>query len=422
VEIYDTDTGELRQTLVTRGYRPFSAAYSPDGNLIAIGIQHTEEDGVAALQIWDLTTGQLRHAIPGPDLKGEVVAVAFSPDGKTLAAGGLRGSIRLLDPQTGALRKTLPEAGPRYSTFSLAYSPDGKRLASVAYPTRLEFSGGGNEIEPWLTPIRIWNPETGELERTLKTNSHRVNQLAFAADGKTLAAACDFSATQLWNVTTGELESTLGGGWWMHPHDIQNFRVEDGQLKGRVTGPIPYLVLPLQHVQPDEIREVRIRMRVTGKGDGTLWWCTAASPTFGPEKRMQFQVAPDGEFHDVVVPVSEHALWKGQEVFTIKIDPNHGAPGTEFAIASVVGVGKGEHVFPLKIGDGVERGLVRTVAFTPDSRVVVNGSWGVLLWDRATGRRLGQLPAGGGTLRLSASGKLLAAEASAQKVGLWRLK
>jgi hypothetical protein len=85
-------------------------------------------------------------------------------------------------------------------------------------------------------------------------------------------------------------------------------------------------------------------------------------------------------------------------------------------------VGKGEHVFPLKIGDGVERGLVRSVAFTPDSRVVVNGSWGVLLWDRATGRRLGSLNAGGGTLRLSANGKLLAAEAAAQKVGLWRLK
>jgi len=208
----------------------------------------------------------------------------------------------------------------------------------------------------------------------------------------------------------------------MHPHDIANLRLENGQLKGQVTGAIPYLVLPLQHVQPDEIREVRIRMRVTGKGDGMFWWCTAASPTFGPDKRMPFNVPPDGQFHDVVVPVSEHAQWKGQEIFTIKIDPNHGAPGTEFAIASVVGVGEREHPFPLKIGDGVERGLVRSVGFMPDSRVVVSGSWGVALWDRASGRRIGRLQASGGSLRLSPDGKVLAAGNPDQKVGLWRLK
>jgi WD40 repeat protein len=70
---------------------------------------------------------------PGPrprTLKGHsgsVMAVAFTPEGTTLASGSRDGTVKLWDPQTGALRQTL--TGPKARIESLAYAPDGTILA-----------------------------------------------------------------------------------------------------------------------------------------------------------------------------------------------------------------------------------------------------------------------------------------------------
>ena len=57
-----------------------------------------------------------------------VDAVAFSPDGKTLATGGWDDLVRLWDVASGHLRATLN--GPPNWVRCLAFSPDGKFLAS----------------------------------------------------------------------------------------------------------------------------------------------------------------------------------------------------------------------------------------------------------------------------------------------------
>src|SRR5579859_1437376 len=62
---------------------------------------------------------------------GTVMCLAFSPDGKTIATGGVDGIIRLWDGKTGRFEESLPTR--RDPVRCLAFSPDGKTLASGAW-------------------------------------------------------------------------------------------------------------------------------------------------------------------------------------------------------------------------------------------------------------------------------------------------
>ena len=79
--------------------------------------------------------GDFEHAqrIYRPGHGGQIHALALSPDGRTIAAGGSGGVIRFFDAATGRPGSTLP--GNKYLVFSLTYSADGKRLVSAGSDT-----------------------------------------------------------------------------------------------------------------------------------------------------------------------------------------------------------------------------------------------------------------------------------------------
>ena len=78
----------------------YAVAFSPDGHLLASGLED------AGTQLWDAATGErLRTLHPDAtfwtEMTGPVHAVAFSPDGRLLASAGDDGTVRLWDPATG---------------------------------------------------------------------------------------------------------------------------------------------------------------------------------------------------------------------------------------------------------------------------------------------------------------------------------
>src|SRR5262249_30143161 len=146
--------------------RKFGAAYTvafslPDGRRLAAG-----SDGV--VKVWDWKNRQLLHRLPGHIFHS--TPVAFSGDGRRLAAGSWQEGVRLWDAETGGQPlRTFP--GYRHPISALAFSPDGGRLASASYDRS----------------VKVWDTTTGGLLHHL-WHTGNVECVAFSPDGRRLAS------------------------------------------------------------------------------------------------------------------------------------------------------------------------------------------------------------------------------------------
>jgi len=173
-----------------------AVAFSPDGHLLASGLQD------ARTQLSDSVTGeQLRTLKPdatsGSEMTGPIHAVAFSPDGRLLASAGGDDAVRLWDPATGQHQSTLTgHAGP---VNAVAFSPDGRLLASASDDKT----------------VRLWDPATAQHGRTLMGplmgHTGWVRSVAFRPDGRLLASGSEDETVRLWDPATGQHKTTLTG-------------------------------------------------------------------------------------------------------------------------------------------------------------------------------------------------------------------
>lgn len=191
IKLWDTQTGVLKKTLTGIGYKVRVLAFS--NTILASGSQSYP------IKLWDAQTGVLQKTLNGilhpNETKGTVLALAFSPDGMTLASGSCdgnnNGKIRLWDAQTGALKKAFD--AHKVCVMAAAFSPDGTVLAT----------GGDN--------VKLWDPQTGALEQTFTVQHEGIAEVAFSPDGKTLAGAgCD-KTIKLWDIQSGTLKQSLTG-------------------------------------------------------------------------------------------------------------------------------------------------------------------------------------------------------------------
>jgi len=158
-----------------------AVAFSPDGKTLASA--STDK----TVKLWDVETEELRSTLSGH--ADGVSCVDFSSDGRTLASGGHDSDVRLWDVATGEPKATL--SAHRGKVRCVVFSPDGACIAS-----------GGED-----TTIRLWNAKTCQLTATLQGHTRPVLCLAFSPKGDVLASGSGDQSVRLWSVASG-LEQT----------------------------------------------------------------------------------------------------------------------------------------------------------------------------------------------------------------------
>jgi WD40 repeat protein len=135
-----------------------------------------------------------RKAIALPGHKGEVNALAATPNGKLFASGGADRTIQLwkLGGELDVLEKTKSLSSPGM-VHALAFTPDGERLISA---------GDGRGIQ-------IWDVATGKVLHTLDGHKDTVTRLALSPDGKTLVSISYDQSAIVWNLQTREKLRTV---------------------------------------------------------------------------------------------------------------------------------------------------------------------------------------------------------------------
>jgi eukaryotic-like serine/threonine-protein kinase len=252
----------------------FNLAFSPDGTRMALH-GDGQPGGATPAAIWQIATGLREKVFPGrrtfkymsfaadgaslylggdhdlsiwrpypPDdfdtfanHHDEVCAVAFAPDGATVASAGSDQTLRIWDPSTG--RERLAPASHAAAVTALAFRSDGQVIASGSLESRdnvkLWEAATGKQINTlsghtdriWSVAfapgsdilassgadrtIRLWDGQTGAPRAVFTGHDDVVRQVAFAPDGLTLASAGNDRTVRLWEVRSGRSLAVLQG-------------------------------------------------------------------------------------------------------------------------------------------------------------------------------------------------------------------
>jgi eukaryotic-like serine/threonine-protein kinase len=215
VRLWDPATGRPIKLLGHHDHSAFSLAFRPGTDQLASG----GEDGV--IQVWETRTGSLLRALPQGT--GTIYALSYSSDGRLLASGDgfppfeepshMRGQgvVRIRDASTGQVLHTL--RSHTQNVMGVAFSPDGRTLASVS----------GSSISVPQTASKpgelfLWNTTTGKLLTKLTGHAGPLTGVSYHPSGNLIATSSWDRTIRLWDAGTGDLRYSLLGhhDWVLH--------------------------------------------------------------------------------------------------------------------------------------------------------------------------------------------------------------
>ncbi len=422
IELWNTESGELRH--VIRGFDGpvWSVTFSPDGKTMVSGSTEArdtkirekgKEKRTAELKWWDVQTGELKqeHTMPG---EGRLsLLAAYSPDGQQLAtiedytqtmmritdsngpfdtqnpdrmfrrpvdfASVYGVDLKFLDAQTGALKRKLKASLNTDQTFGYrGRSGSFGRFRFINnQPERLLFSPNGQILADWTSSkVRLLNSQTGEAGRTLKDFKGSVNAIAFSPDGLTLAVA----------ITNNQYQRSGDETTWNPLSEIKLFDLRTGKLARSLTGrgdtvtslifrPDGHVILvgTLQHEQDRVFGTIKLWDLQSGR---------LGSLTNGSEEAITgLALSPDGRALAVqsgvtTVQLLDTETWKKKWTLEPAVEPDNSKSASRFLLS-------------------VRR--VLAVAFSSDGNTLSGEIEGgaIKVWDYRTGEVKQQIKANG---------------------------
>jgi WD40 repeat protein len=386
---WSTADGRLLRRIDGDGPLFKAIAVSPNGELLAAGgaagFGQGGPVGRGCLTLYETATGKQRQVIRYPDLDSPN-AVAFSPDGRTLTTSNRENTVRIWDIAAG--KEILRSFVTKQPILTEAISAHGNAVAVA----------GDRKAD-----VLLWQRHQPDRPRVLKRLPRGAMALAFAPDGKTLASSDDGAGVRLWDVASGRLaRSLVAGDSQVHVRGLAFSR--DGKTLAAFTD-------------------------LSGKSAIVLW-----APATGRELRRldmawergdEVAFSADGRLVAAAVR-SGVRVWhvqSGQEI-------GEQAPGHRGAVGAMAIAPRGDVIatagddFTVRLwetGTGRQRLLlshgawVRAVALSPDGKRLASSSLDdtVRLWDAGTGREIYRLPGHGKhgghrSLAFSANGKTFA--------------
>lgn len=380
LHIHDSSTGQVLRSIdlprVNSRSEGDTLAFTPDGKTVA-----TISDG-KDVHLIDLASGKtIRNFVHDnpesalPSSFPQVLAVAFSADGKWMASGGYGNEkedyfARLWDVETGKEVRRFMHGRKGYGVRSLAFSPDGKTLATL-----------GTQSGAFL---RLFDVDTGKERRAFPKDGDRrtrPDSVAFAPDGKTLAAAGD--SIRLYDVTTGEERPRIDRRA-SAPHFTDGWKTLVGAVDRAIyrwdTASGKTLTPEAADSGVEQILVTPDNSRVVTRnqdGYGHLWDGTSGKHLrrFSAAWQRGVALSPDGRF--LAVPVDDSAA-----TFTDPRAPNLNYYGSRVRLYDIAGDNYVDR-FP------AFKAEAQDLAFTEDGKKLVTseGIGGtVRIWDVETGK------------------------------------
>ncbi len=180
---------------------PVALAFSPDGKTVVTAGSGWHGQDAYDMVLWDIGARKRLHSLDEGVNDTPFSNVAFSGDGKTLALAGNSPVIHLFDMVSGEMLRPLdglfplvPDSdGPKID--GLAFAPDGKSLALVCDQQVLLVEVATGKLRCLLgVELDVRDPN---LERPLPRS------MDFSPDGRLLAVACPGGLIRLWEVVEG---------------------------------------------------------------------------------------------------------------------------------------------------------------------------------------------------------------------------
>ncbi|ERN41997.1 WD40 repeat-containing protein [Rubidibacter lacunae KORDI 51-2] len=342
-------------------------------------------------------------------------------DRSPTAAAALRDlqqPTRRLSPLARRPRRRQPQSrilkGNIGAIASLAFAPDGRTLAA-----------GGNRTAGKPAAIALWDPVSSVAVGRLSSSAARVSALAFAPNGKQLAAVAGERAVRIWDLTTGDAARAIA-----HPSPVTTVQFCP-QGEKLLTGSTDGLV-----------RLWDKRWEMTRTGLERSWFI---NPGAGAIRSLA--ISPDGTLLAIGTDAPGIQVWaipsRPETGMAIASELNRTLQGHADSIAALafapdgtrLASSSGDWDGSVKLWDVRDgcllatlsgcTGMTRALAFTPDGRTLATAGDDrvIRLWDARTGRsRTLQLKGHIATvnaLAFSPDGRMLASGSNDETVRLW---